>query len=179
MWTPADDREQLSGAPAWTACWAGRLAEPGRPERGAAHHHLDARTTARVASSSDSIVLTVLADPSELVAEDGLVVSPSVVYLYPSRGQPVATLTIENQNMEQAIGWAAAWNAAWLTLNPDDGTTPGEITVQCSLDPNGAPGTYTDEIAFTSPAVPGQTLRVRVEAVIGDKTVRLPILMRP
>ena len=51
--------------------------------------------------------------------------------------------------------------------------------MQCSLDPNGPQGTYTDEIAFTSSAVPGQTLRVRVEAVIGDKTVRLPILMRP
>ena len=108
--------------------------------------------------ASDSIVLTVLADPSELVAEDGLMASPSVIHFYPGRGQTVANLTIENQNADHAIGWAAAWNAAWLTLNPNHGTTPGEITVQCSLDPNGAPGTYTDEIIFTSPDVPGQTL---------------------
>jgi hypothetical protein len=129
--------------------------------------------------ASDSIVLTILSDPSELVAEDGLMASPSVIRFYPGQGQTVVTLTIENQNADHAIGWAAAWNAAWLTLNPNHGTTPGEITLQCSLDPNGPQGAYTDEIAFTSPDAPGQTLRVRVEAVIGDKTVRLPILMRP
>jgi len=126
-----------------------------------------------------TIVLTVLDDPTKLVAQDSLVASPSVVRFRPDLGQAFATLTIENQNPDHAIAWQAAWSAPWLSVSPASGATPADVTVHCSLDPNGPQGVYSDEIVLTSPDVPGQTLRVRVEAEIGEKTVRLPILMRP
>ena len=116
--------------------------------------------------AQDSIVLNVLADPAELEAEDGLMISPATLYFYPDRGQTMAALTIENQNAARAIGWSATWNVSWLSLDTNHGTTPDEITVQCALDAGAPQGVYTGEIAFTSPDMPGQTWRVLVEAVI-------------
>ena len=135
--------------------WARRLPEPGDLSVGQHTITFTADDGAGGVASA-SIVLNVLADPDELVAEDGLVVSPRAVRLYPERGQTVAVLTIENQNTAQAIGWAAAWNAAWLTLNPDDGTTPDEITVQCALVRMGRRASTRARSPSPAPRCPGR-----------------------
>lgn len=60
-----------------------------------------------------------------------------------------------------ATAWSASSNADWLTVSPTAGTTPG--TTNLSVNPSAgqlASGTYTANVNFVSPNIPGKSLPV-------------------
>jgi hypothetical protein len=88
-----------------------------------------------------------------------------------------AQLAIDNQNPRSSIAWATEANEPWIQLGATTGATPEQITV--ILDDTGlAPGLHEGNITVSSPDTPGESVTVRIEALIRGHPVRLPVVVK-
>jgi hypothetical protein len=94
---------------------------------------------------------------------DALLVGPTLLTV---DDETAAPLSIENENLENALGWDAVASEPWLVLSATSGTTPAEVTV--SLDPGLPPGQYTANITVNSSA---GSKTVAVQATVGSDCV--------
>ncbi|MBN1400308.1 MAG: hypothetical protein JXA74_05705 [Anaerolineae bacterium] len=120
--------------------------------------------------------LRVVPVPAHLTVADALVASPLITRLFPRRDVTSATVVVYNQNPERSIAWAAELDRDWLALDAVSGTTPAEIRVDYVGDALGI-GTLTGSILLTSADMPGQKVRLIVEAV-GEHELVLPLIWR-
>jgi len=128
--------------------------------------------------ANDLIMLDVLEDYANLEVPDQLMVSPSLIVLYPLKGETSAILTIENELTAEVLDWSAATDVPWLSINPDSGSTPDEITVEY-VDTGLAPGRYAGRVTITSPWADNSPVQVMVEVVIEENQLALPLILRP
>jgi hypothetical protein len=86
-------------------------------------------------------------------------------------------LFVDNPHQARVIGWHAVADEPWVHLGADAGTTPAEVSVTFA----GAglpPGRHIATIVLSSPALPGQTVTVHMQAVIPGVPLYLPLIMR-
>jgi len=129
-------------------------------------------------TANDTVSITIIEDPADLPIADMLYVSPVSILLQPDMGSSTATLDIHNQNEANAIGWHAEADHPWIDLSDSDGDTPQQITVSY-VESGLADGSHTTTITLTSLDVPGQTLYVPVEVIIGgENQLMLPLISK-
>ena len=74
-----------------------------------------------------------------------------------------------------AVGYSAASSAAWLTVTPASGTTPGTLSV--GINPSGlAAGTYNGTITVTAASASNSPQKVGVTLVVSSSTTGNPSL---
>lgn len=126
--------------------------------------------------ATDSIQVTVVADPSEIIIPNGLSVTPAKILFDPAKGMTSVRLAIDNQNLLNPIDWQVPTMPAWVELSAINGQTSDEITVHFN-DSGLPPGEYTGLISFTSAAAPGERVTVQVQARVSQRHY-LPLLLR-
>jgi hypothetical protein len=65
----------------------------------------------------------------------------------------------------QPLDWKASTDAAWLTVLPADGTSPGIIQVEVSAEAL-APGTYVATVTVMMEGAPNSPARIPVQATL-------------
>jgi hypothetical protein len=128
--------------------------------------------------TAPTVQVTVVDDPGAVPAEDVLLATPGVIRFTLPQGARQAVLTVENANAGRAIAWSASADQAWIELETTSGTTPEEILVTY-VDTGLGGGLHSGTITITSSDLPGQTVRVTVEAQVNDAGLWLPLVMRP
>ena len=127
--------------------------------------------------AEENVEITVLAEAPPTA--DKLIAGPTTIILNSTCGQPNPTLSLTNQNFDNAIGWTAMTSEPWLQLSSKTGSTPANLKV--SFDDAGLdPGIYAAEITFSSAATPGQSEIVRVTLEIvedGACSINLPFII--
>jgi hypothetical protein len=128
--------------------------------------------------AEESVEVTVVSGFSQLPAvPDRLVAGPSLIWFSPAEGQTSALLSIDNANLENAISWSAVAGQEWVELSAVTGMTPDQVTV--GLNGAGlAQGRHSTTISVTSEDLPGESVVIRVEAVISGYVLNLPIVLR-
>jgi len=126
---------------------------------------------------TDSVQVTVVADPAEIIVPDGLLATPATILFDPAKGMTSVRLAIDNQNLLNTIDWQAPAMPAWVEMSTTTGQTPDEIIVRFK-DTGLAPGVYTGLISFTSAATPGERVTVRVQAKVSLRHLYLPLTLR-
>jgi hypothetical protein len=129
--------------------------------------------------ATDSIQVNVVASPEDLPkAADQLLVGPGEILLSPMQGLPTAILSVDKANLDNAVRWNASANAAWVMLSESSGETPADVVV--SLNADGLPkGTHNATLTFTSPDLPGQSVQIAVQGVVGDlHQAMLPMMLK-
>lgn len=129
--------------------------------------------------ATDSIQVNVVASPEDLPkAADQLLVGPGEILLSPMQGLPTAILSVDNANLDNAVRWNASANAGWVMLSESSGETPADVVV--SLNADGLPkGTHNATLTFTSPDLPGQSVQIAVQGVVGDlHQAMLPMMLK-
>ncbi len=86
------------------------------------------------------------------------------------------TFTIANINNTFTIPWVAADDAAWLTVAPTSGTTPGSATATVSIT-GLLPGSYSAIINLTSPGATTGTLPVNLTVTAPPPPPPAPVLV--
>ena len=100
-----------------------------------------------------------------LLADTVLVVEPAALRLRISGGQRSARAGIGIRSGRQPLDWKASSDAAWLTVLPTDGTSPGIIQVEVSAEAL-APGTYVATVTVTMEGAPNSPARIPVQVTV-------------
>ena len=126
-------------------------------------------TSPTAAASPWSVAVTLTVAPSNA----SLVASATAL----SFSQPTGTTTPSSQSISLTnpsgtpLGWTASSNAAWLTVSPSSGSTPGTLTAS-AVAGNLAAGTYTGSITVTASSVP-QTIVIPVTFQVASQPVSI------
>ena len=129
-------------------------------------------------TAQDQVQVTVVGDVTQLPAEpDRLLAGPSLLTFSPTEGLTMAQLAIDNQNPRSSIAWGAEASETWIQLGASSGVTPQQISA--SLDDTGlGPGLHAGNVTVTSPDTPGESVTVRVEALIRGCSLHLPVVLK-
>jgi hypothetical protein len=100
-----------------------------------------------------------------LFADTALVVSPPAVNLQATGAQRTARARVKVGSGRQPFDWRATSDAAWLTIAPASGTTPGVLQIEASAG-GLAPGAYTAVVTVVMEGVPNSPARVPVQFVV-------------
>jgi hypothetical protein len=116
--------------------------------------------------AGDSVEVQVVGDPDQVPPPpDRLLAGPSLLVFQPASEMTLATLSIANRNMEHEIDWEAEADASWVRLARTRGKTPADVEVRFVGSQLPA-GRHTATITVTSDDVAGQTLSIRVDALV-------------
>ncbi len=105
---------------------------------------------------------------------DRLLAGPILVSFDPAAGVVTYTIHLDNQNVTNPIAWNAVVSEPWVRLSLDSGLTPDDTTAIFENTGLSA-GIHTAEITFSSPAIPGETVVVRVESAVPPYRIYLPV----
>jgi hypothetical protein len=100
-----------------------------------------------------------------LQADTALVVEPTTLHLRVSGAQRRPRARIGVGSGRQPLDWKASSDAAWLTVLPAGGTSPGIIQVDVSADAL-APGTYVGTVTVTMEGAPNSPARIPVQVTV-------------
>ena len=100
-----------------------------------------------------------------LLADTALVVEPAALHVRVSGGQRRQRARIGVGSGRQPLGWRASSDAAWLTVLPAGGTSPGIIQVEVSAEAL-PPGTYVATVTVTMEGAPNSPARIPVQVTV-------------
>ena len=100
-----------------------------------------------------------------LLADTVLGVEPAALRLRISGGQRSARAGIGIRSGRQPLDWKASSDAAWLTVLPASGTSPGIIQVEVSAEAL-APATYVATVTVTMEGAPNSPARIPVQVTV-------------
>jgi hypothetical protein len=100
-----------------------------------------------------------------LLADTVLVVEPTALHVRVSGAQRRQRARIGVGSGRQPLDWKASSNAAWLTVLPAGGTSPGIIQVDVSAETL-APGTYVATLTVTMEGAPNSPARIPVQVTV-------------
>lgn len=99
-------------------------------------------------------------------------VTPAGLAFSAINGAPIQSQPLSfDISSKTTTAWTASTNAAWLSVTPASGTTPGAATVQ--VDPSVGPlasGSYSAEATLSAKDIPGKTLAIKLDLLKASLT---------
>jgi hypothetical protein len=98
-----------------------------------------------------------------------LIVSPGIINAEFNLGDPVSQYTVSvSDGKGEGASWAAETSDSWLSVDPNVGTTPDQLTI--GVDPTGlGMGTYEGLVTISADGVINPTVKVRIKMSIFNR----------
>jgi len=125
---------------------------------------------------SQTVKITVVAKSEDAPVANALLVAPKPILLDAKTQISVTQVTVDNQNVTDAIAWNVSTEAAWLQLSKTSGTTPDSLSVE--YVGNLMPGSYETTLVFTSASISGQEFTLPVMLEVPRFEVFLPSMLK-